>query len=69
MDLDGSLNVFTDIGNKKIYTKQINVDGTASLNTYCLTQDKEEPKVEFITRQEFDAVIKEFQNLILNMQG
>lgn len=69
VDLDGSLNVFTDIGNKKIYTKQINIDGTASLNTYCLTQDKEEPKVEFITRQEFDAVIKEFQNLILNMQA
>lgn len=67
VDLDGSLNVFTDIGNKKIYTKQINIDGTASLNTYCLTQDNEEPKVDFITRQEFDAVIKEFQNLILGM--
>lgn len=34
IDLDGSLWVFTDINNGKIYTKQINNDGTASFNTY-----------------------------------
>ena len=34
VDLDGSLFVFPDIGNKKIYTKQINLDGTATLKTY-----------------------------------
>jgi hypothetical protein len=28
VDLDGSLFVFPDIGNKKIYTKKINLDGT-----------------------------------------
>lgn len=33
IDLDGSLWVFTDIGNEKIYTKQINADGTASFKT------------------------------------
>jgi hypothetical protein len=41
IDLDGSLNVFTDIGNKKIYTKQINLDGTATLNTYTLLTEVE----------------------------
>lgn len=34
IDLDGSLWVFTDVGNGKIYTKQINNDGTATFKTY-----------------------------------
>ena len=34
IDLDGSLWVFTDIGNDRIYTKKINNDGTASFITY-----------------------------------
>lgn len=38
IDLDGSLHVFTDIPHRKIYTKQINLDGTASLNTYSLDE-------------------------------
>lgn len=38
IDLDGSLHVFTDIPHRKIYTKQINLDGTASLNIYSLDE-------------------------------
>ena len=38
IDLDGSLNVFTDIPHRKIYTKQINLDGTASMNIYSLDE-------------------------------
>lgn len=38
IDLDGSLHVFTDIPHRKIYTKQINLDGTASLNVYSLDE-------------------------------
>ena len=37
IDLDGSLWVFTDVGNEHIYTKQINNDGTATFKTYALT--------------------------------
>ncbi len=56
IDLDGSLFVFTDIGNKKIYTKQINLDGTASLNTYNLADDT--PVAEsYVTRSEFDDTL------------
>ena len=40
IDLDGSIFVFTDIGNKKIYTKQLNLDGTATLKTYIFTEDE-----------------------------
>lgn len=36
IDLDGSVFVFPDFGNGKIYTKQINLDGTATINTYSL---------------------------------
>ncbi len=41
IDLDGTLNVFTDIANGKIYTKQIGMDGMAIFNVYSLS-----PKVE-----------------------
>ena len=36
IDLDGSVHIFTDFANGKIYTKQINLDGTAVLNTYTM---------------------------------
>lgn len=39
IDLDGSIFIFPDISNKSIYTKQINLDGTASINTYKLVQE------------------------------
>lgn len=35
IDLDGSLWVFPNVGNGKIYTKQINNDGTATFSTYA----------------------------------
>ena len=36
IDLDGSVFIFPDFGNNKIYTKQINLDGTASIKSYTL---------------------------------
>lgn len=39
IDFDGSVFFFPDISNKKIYTKQINLDGTATLQTYILLQE------------------------------
>lgn len=38
IDLDGSLFMFPDVANKKIYTKQIMLDGTAELKTYVLQE-------------------------------
>ena len=59
IDLDGSLWVFTDIGNEKIYTKQINNDGTAKFKTYSLMAD-EDPYIspEFVTKEEFNKVVQ-----------
>jgi hypothetical protein len=56
IDLDGSLFVFTDIGNKKIYTKQINLDGTATLNTYSLVEDVALSE-SYVTKTELDNAV------------
>ena len=67
IDLDGSLWVFTDVGNQRIYTKQINYDGTATFKTYVLTVD-ENPynSSEYVTKDEFNSVI---QNLMAAIQS
>jgi hypothetical protein len=38
IDFDGSVFYFPDLANKKIYTKQINMDGTAAINMYELKE-------------------------------
>jgi hypothetical protein len=60
IDFDGSIFYFPDIANKRIYTKQINLDGSASLNMYELVQmpaQSEIPQIDtskYITREEFE---------------
>lgn len=59
IDFDGSVFFFPDLANKRIYTKQINLDGTASMNMY---EYKEVPteafnSSNFVTRQEFDETL------------
>ena len=70
IDLDGSLWVFTDIGNQKIYTKQINNDGTATFKTYALAAD-ENPYVtpEYVTKDEFNKVIQSLMAAIQPVQN
>lgn len=68
IDFDGSVFFFPDLANKKIYTKQINLDGTASMNMY---EYKEVPteafnSSNFVTRQEFDETLNDIKSA-LNM--
>lgn len=72
VDFDGTIFYFPDLANKRIYTKQINVDGTATLNMYEL---KEIPVVEqgpsannFVTRDEFEAVIGQIKTILTQPQ-
>ncbi len=65
IDLDGSLWVFTDVGNGKIYTKQINNDGTATFKTYVFTEDESPYSNQYVTKDEFNKVI---QALMASMQ-
>ena len=65
IDFDGSVFYFPDLANKRIYTKQINMDGTATLCMYELRDLPTEreisgliPSVEkFVTREEFERVL------------
>lgn len=64
IDLDGSLYVFTDIGNNRIYTKQINpLTGTATLNVFTLSkEDAAAPAPDYVTRDEFNNALAELKN-------
>ena len=62
VDFDGSIFYFPDLANNRIYSKQINLDGTASLNVYELREmPLEKPTVDFVTRQEFQEVIQQLR--------
>ena len=69
IDLDGSVSIFPDLGNKRIYTKRINVDGTASISTYSLDEAPIEATVpEYATKAEIadlkatlDAIVEKLQ--------
>ena len=62
IDLDGSLYVFPDLGNKKIYTKQINMDGTASFNVFELAAPVESaPTPVYVTKDELDEILASFK--------
>lgn len=59
IDFDGSVFYFPDLANKKIYTKQINMDGTASLNMYELRPIPiAQPNNDYITRAEFEQFVQ-----------
>ena len=64
IDFDGSVFFFPDLANRRIYTKQINMDGTASLNMYELKEIPKEAPINtgaYITREEFEAAIAELK--------
>ena len=59
IDFDGSIFYFPDVANKRIYTKQINTDGTSSLLMYELkTIPVEKPSPDYITREELEKFVQ-----------
>ena len=69
IDWDGSIFVFTDVANKKIYTKQIMLDGTAELKTYVLAEPEPAPTPAqpqtngdaYVLRSDFESQIEHMQ--------
>lgn len=61
IDFDGTVFYFPDLANKRIYTKQINMDGSATLLMYELRELPQEVPASFVTREEFETVIKELK--------
>lgn len=67
IDFDGSIFYFPDLANRRIYTKQINMDGTATLNMYELKDIPNitaAPEETYVTRQEFEQVITQIKNIL-----
>ena len=68
IDFDGSIFYFPDLANKRIYTKQVNADGTATLLMYELTElpiGTTQDSSNFITRQEFENAIAQLKNSLI----
>lgn len=64
IDFDGSIFYFPDAANKKIYTKQINLDGTSTINIYSLIEQPIETQYQnsiiekdMVSKKEFEATI------------
>lgn len=55
IDFDGSVFYFPDLANKRIYTKQINMDGTATINMYEL-----KPIPTYPQKQQWSCYVKRF---------
>ena len=70
IDFDGSIFYFPDIANKRIYTKWINVDGTAGLNMYELKEvtQQEITSGNFVRREEFEEAIMQIRNALMSQQ-
>lgn len=77
IDLDGSLFVFPDIANKRIYTKQIMLDGTADFRTYVLEQSPqgvqpvatEQVSQEYVLRRDFENTVNQLIKEINSLKG
>ena len=68
IDFDGSVFYFPDLANKRIYTKQINMDGTATLLMYELKEIPVPSQPNFVTREEFENTITQLQKLLATTQ-
>ena len=67
VDFDGSISYFPDIANNRIYTKQVNMDGTSTVLMYELTEIptvQESFANDYITREEFENAIAQLKSVV-----
>ena len=70
IDFDGSVFYFPDAANKKIYTKQINLDGTSLLNMYVLQEIPTTPQPDtYVSKDEFQQTVSLRLGEINKMKG
>ena len=72
IDFDGSVFYFPDIANRRIYTKQINLDGTALINMYefkpiPVAQESTTNTDTFVTREEFEETMSKIKEMFAAM--
>lgn len=62
IDFDGSVTYFPDVANKRIYSKQINMDGTATMCMYELKPlPVEAPSANYVTKEELEKAINDLR--------
>lgn len=74
IDFDGSIFYFPDIANRRIYTKQINLDGTALINMYefkpipVAQESTTNTNIDaFVTREEFEETMSKIKEMFVAM--
>ena len=68
IDQDGSLFIFPDIGHNKIYTKQINIDGTATINSFALEKTPVQTEQKYVEVEQMNKIINSFNQQIQILQ-
>lgn len=65
VDFDGSLNLFVDVQNNQIYTKQLNLNGLAELKVYKLVDEapNRPTQVAYVTKEDYDILLEEVTSL------
>lgn len=77
IDLDGSLFVFPDVANGRIYTKQVMLDGTSDFREYVLVEsgrnansnDVKTNGTEYVLRSDFENTINQLLKQIEMLKG
>lgn len=64
-EFDGSVSYFPDVVNKKIYTKQINMDGTSSFQVYELSAQPIEAETTYVTQSQLATILADFKASLL----
>ena len=69
IDFDGSIFYFPDLANNKIYTKQINLDGTSSLYIYEKLSPSSAEVPSYVSQEEFQNTINILLKEIEKLKG
>lgn len=74
VDFDGSIFYFPNLANDKIYTKQINLDGTSTVRVYELAElpAQQQPIGQvsnLVTKEEFEKTINSLLNEISTLKS
>lgn len=69
VDLDGSTFIFPDLGNKKIYTKRINADGTATLQSFVLEIEPTVATPKYATIEEVDSLKNSLSEILTKLSN
>ena len=68
VDLDGSTFIFPDLGNKRIYTKRINADGTATLQSFVLEEVPVEAAPAYATKEEISSLKATLDEIVAKLK-